>query len=35
MDFKARVINPDDEAKDIVIDFARILIHALKSEIDQ
>ncbi len=34
-DFKARVIKPDDEAKDIVIDFARILIHALKSEIAQ
>ena len=32
-DFKARIIKPEDEAKDIVIDFARILIHALKSEI--
>ena len=34
-DFKARIIKPEDEAKDIVIDFARILIHALKSETAQ
>ena len=32
-DFKARVVKPDEDVKDIVIDFARILIHALKSEI--
>ena len=29
-DFQARVIMPDDDVKDIVIDFARILIRALK-----
>lgn len=29
-DFQARVITPDDDVKDIVIDFARILIRALK-----
>ena len=29
-DFQARVIAPDDDVKDIVIDFARILIRALK-----
>ena len=32
-DFKARVVKADEDVKDIVIDFARILIHALKSEI--
>ena len=31
-DVKARAIKPDDDAKDIVIDFARILIRALKAE---
>lgn len=29
-DFQARVITPDDDVRDIVIDFARILIRALK-----
>ena len=29
-DFQARTIKPDDDARDIVIDFARILIRALK-----
>lgn len=30
-DFQARTIKPDDDARDIVIDFARILIRALKA----
>ena len=30
-DFQARIINPDDDIRDIVIDFARILIRALKA----
>ena len=29
-DFQARIIAPDDDVRDIVIDFARILIRALK-----
>jgi len=29
-DFQARTITPDGDARDIVIDFARILIRALK-----
>ena len=29
-DFQARIITPEDDVKDIVIDFARILIRALK-----
>jgi hypothetical protein len=29
-DFQARTVNPDDDPRDIVIDFARILIRALK-----
>ena len=31
-DFQARVVSPADRVEDIVIDFARILIRALKSE---
>ena len=31
-DFQARVVSPADRAEDIVIDFARILIRALKFE---
>ena len=34
-DFKARIITSSDETKDIAIDFARILIRALKAEIAQ
>lgn len=30
VDFQARIIAPDDDVRDIVIDFARILIRALK-----
>ena len=31
-DFQARIIAPDDDVRDIVIDFARILIRALKCQ---
>ena len=31
-DFNAKVLSSNDDIKDIVIDFARILIHALKNE---
>ena len=31
-DFQARVVSPTDRVEDVVIDFARILIRALKSE---
>lgn len=31
-DFQARVVSPTDSVEDVVIDFARILIRALKSE---
>ena len=31
-DFQARIIAPDDDVRDIVIDFARVLIRALKCQ---